>query len=158
MTANVQERLCATLRYLCTGDSQIFIGTSYGISTTTMRKIISETYQAMGYVLNKKRFIKASTFKKEWLDIATELDIKWNFPHCLCAIDRKHIIIQASPRSDSTFCSYKKSYSIVLLAVCNANYEFTLVDIGEAGLQSDGGFYDNSKLGMAIDRNNKKNL
>ena len=80
----------------------------------------------------------------------------WNFPHCLGAIERKHIIIQAPPRSDSTFCSYKKSYSIALLAVCNANYEFTLFSIGEAGLQSDGGFYDNSKLGMAIDRNNKK--
>ena len=44
-------------------------------------------------------------------------------------------------------------FSIVLLAVCNANYEFTRVDIGEAGRQSNGGIYNNSKLGMAIDRN-----
>ena len=80
---------------------------------------------------DKKGFIKVPTSKKEWLDTATEFDNKWNFPHCLGAIDGKHIIIQAPPRSGSTFLNHKKLFSIVLLAVCNTNYEFTLVDIGE---------------------------
>ena len=39
------------------------------------------------------------------------------------------------------------------MAVCNARYEFTLVDIGQAGRQSNGGVYKNSKLGYAIDQN-----
>ena len=42
---------------------------------------------------------------------------------------------------------------IILLAVCNARYEFTLVDIGDAGKQSDGGVYKSSNLGYAIDNN-----
>ena len=42
---------------------------------------------------------------------------------------------------------------MVLLAVCIANCEFTLVDVGEPGRQSDGGIYNNSKLGITIDRN-----
>ena len=42
-----------------------------------------------------------------------------------------NIIIQAPPGSGSTFLNYKKLFSIALLAVCNTNYEFTLVDIGE---------------------------
>ena len=42
---------------------------------------------------------------------------------------------------------------MVLLAVCIANCEFTLVDDGEPGRQSDGGIYNNSKLGITIDRN-----
>ena len=37
-----------------------------------------------------------------------------------------------------------------MLAVCNADYEFTLIDIGEAGRQSDGGVFSNSNLGYAI--------
>ncbi|XP_057305243.1 uncharacterized protein LOC130642175 [Hydractinia symbiolongicarpus] len=45
------------------------------------------------------------------------------------------------------------SCSIVLLAVCNAKYEFILVDIGEAGRKSDSGIYKNSPLGQAIDEN-----
>ena len=56
--------------------------------------------------------MKAPTSKKEWLDIATEFDSKWNFPHCLGAIDGKHIIIQAPLRSGSTFFNYTKSFGI----------------------------------------------
>ena len=48
------------------------------------------------------------------------------------------------------FYNYKKSFSIVLLAVCNANYQFTLVDIGEAGRESDRGVFSNSILGYSI--------
>ena len=76
LRATIQERLCVTLRYLCTGDSQITIGTSYRISPMTMGRIISETCQAIWYVLNKKGFIKAPTSNNEWLDIFTEFDNK----------------------------------------------------------------------------------
>ena len=41
----------------------------------------------------------------------------------------------------------------MLLAVCNAKYEFTMVDIGDSGWQSDGSVYNNSHLGFAIENN-----
>ena len=41
----------------------------------------------------------------------------------------------------------------MLLTVFNARYEFTLVDIGQAGRQSEGGVYKNSNLSYAIDQN-----
>ena len=44
-TATPAERLCVTLRYLATGDSQTTTGTTYGIRPTTMGRIISETCQ-----------------------------------------------------------------------------------------------------------------
>ena len=40
------------------------------------------------------------------------------------------------------------------LAVCNANYQFTLVDVGDSGRQSDGSVYANSHLGYAIENGN----
>ena len=58
-TATIHKRLCVTSCYLCTSDSQITIGISYRISLTTMGRIISETCQAIWYVLNKKGFLKA---------------------------------------------------------------------------------------------------
>ena len=63
------------------------------------------------------------------------------------------MVMQAPARSGSEYLNYKKSHSIVLLAVCNARYEFTLVDIGDAARRSDGGVYKNSNLGHAIDNN-----
>ena len=41
----------------------------------------------------------------------------------------------------------------MLLAVCNARYQFTVVDIGQTGRQSRGGVYKNSNLGYTIDQN-----
>ena len=37
------------------------------------------------------------------------------------------------------------------MAVCGAQYKFTLVDIGDSGRQSDGSVYANSNLGYAIE-------
>ena len=75
---------------------------------------------------------------------------KWNVPNCVGAIDRKHVQIEAPPGSGSLFFNYKKMFSIVLLAVCNADYQFTLIGIGEAGHQSDGGIFANSNIGYCI--------
>ena len=69
------------------------------------------------------------------------------------AVDGKHIVFQAPLRLASDYFNYKKTHSIVLLNVCNARYDFTLVDIGQAGQQSDGGVYKNNNLGYAIDQN-----
>ena len=43
------------------------------------------------------------------------------------------------------------------MAICNAHYQFTLVDIGDCGRQIDGSVYSCSHLGYAIE-NNKLNI
>ena len=68
-------------------------------------------------------------------------------------MDGKHIVMQAPARSGSYFFNYKKSHSIVLMAVCNANYQFTLIDIGDTGRNSDGGVFGNSDMGIAFESN-----
>jgi hypothetical protein len=63
----------------------------------------------------------------------------WNFPNCIGAIGGKHVKVQAPPNSDSKFFNYKHSFSVVLLALVNVLYTFTVVDIGSYGRNSDGG-------------------
>ena len=89
--------------------------------------------------------------ESEWKAVANEFERKWNFHNCIGAIDGKHIVMQAPARSGSFFFDYKKSHSIVLMAVCNANYEFTLIDIGDTGRNSDGGVFGNSDMGVALE-------
>ena len=45
------------------------------------------------------------------------------------------------------------SFSIVLLALVDANYRFLYVDIGSCGRVSDGGVYNNSSLAKALTNN-----
>ena len=73
-----------------------------------------------------------------------------NFPHC-GAIDRKHVVMQAPSISSSTFFNYKGMHSIVLMAICDAWYCFTLMDIGDAGRHSNGGVFSNSELGKVME-------
>ena len=66
---------------------------------------------------------------------------------------RLHIVIQTPPRSGSNYFNHEKIQSIGLLVVCNARYKFTLVDVGQAGGQSDGGVYENNNLSSVNDEN-----
>lgn len=65
-----------------------------------------------------------------WKDIANGFLERWNFPQCLGAIDGKHIVIQAPNNSDSLYYNYKNMYIVVLMAICDANYIFRVIDVG----------------------------
>lgn len=146
------ERLSATLRYLATGDAQQTIAMSYRISPTTIGRIVMETCQVLWQVLSSKGYITAPNSVKRWKEISREFELMWNFPNCLGALDGKHIVMQAPARSGSEYFNYKKTHSIVLLAVCDAKYQFTLVDIGNSGRISDGGVFENSMIGYGINQ------
>ena len=97
-------------------------------------------------------FIKQPESTAEWRNIARECEKYWNFPNCVGTIDGKHVSIQCPARGGSMYFNYKKFHSIVLLAVLNAQYEFSMFDIGDYGRLSDSSVYAASYLGKAINQ------
>ncbi|XP_024870596.1 uncharacterized protein LOC112453845 [Temnothorax curvispinosus] len=92
------ERLSLTLRFLASGDSMSSMSYQYLIGLTTISNIIEETCNAIWICLQKK-VLPSSLTETEWLNIAHEFEEKWNFHHCVGAIDGKHVLIQVHPTS-----------------------------------------------------------
>lgn len=132
-------------RYLATGETQRSLSIQFKCSPTSVHRILEETTQAIVAALANIVFPKIT--KEKLISIADEFEYKWNFPNCIGAIDGKHVAIQAPAKSGSEFFNYKKSSSIVLMAICDANYSFIMCDVGAAGRQSDGGIWRNSEFG-----------
>lgn len=83
---------------------------------------------------------------EKWLEIAHGFFQNANFPHCVGAIHGKHIRVIKPQHSGSLYFNYKHFFSIQLLAMCDSNYCFTFVDIGDYGKNSDASIFKNTDL------------
>lgn len=84
--------------------------------------------------------------EEDFKRIAEEYWFLWNFPNCIGAIDGKHIRIVCPSNSGSLFFNYKQFFSIVLLAVVDANRKFITIDVGSYGKEGDAGIFMKSDL------------
>ena len=143
------ERLAITLRFLATGDSYPSLQAAYRVSRHTIAKIIPDTLMALKECLDE--YIVCPELEAEWKDVAARFGERWNLAHCLGAIDGKHIRIRAPAKSGSTYFNYKKYFSIILLAVVDADYRFRYIEVGCEGKAADSGIFNVSALIGALE-------
>lgn len=145
------ERLMVTLRYLAEGEAQQSQAFNFRMGKATVSNIVRETCDAIWTALHST-YLKTPNSPEEWKKIADCFEEEWNFPHCLGAIDGKHIMIECPKNAGSAYYNYKNFHSIVLLAICDANYCFTFVDIGDYGSTNDASVLSNSAFGQAFEK------
>jgi len=80
--------------------------------------------------------------KEEWLEIAERFEKKWNFINCGGALDGKHIRIFQPANTGAQYYNYRHFYSMVLMALVNADHEFIFIYVGKNGRISDGGIIE----------------
>uniref|UniRef100_A0A0P4WI79 DDE Tnp4 domain-containing protein n=1 Tax=Scylla olivacea TaxID=85551 RepID=A0A0P4WI79_SCYOL len=78
---------------------------------------------------------------------------QWNFPMCLGALDEKCVLIAKPHNTGSEYYDYKDNFSIIMMALVDANHEFLYVDVGAYGKASDGGVWNKYTLNSVIERN-----
>lgn len=130
---------------MATGESYHSLAFAFRISHSYISKIVKTTL----LVLRQKLMpIFLPPVTQEDLKKKAEMfGQKWNFPNCCGAIDGKHIRIFCPMKSGSLYFNYKNFFSIVLLAVVDANYKFILIDVGSYGKEGDSGIFDKSNIG-----------
>lgn len=77
------------------------------------------------------------------LTIAEKFFEKCNFSYACRALDGKHIACRSTAKSSPLYLNYKGFYSIVLMALEDADYKFIWADVGGTGSASDAQIYKN---------------
>ncbi|XP_066598912.1 uncharacterized protein [Prorops nasuta] len=85
-----------------------------------------------------------------WLNIANKFYEKTDFPNCFGAVDGKHIRCINPIKGESNYFNYKKYFSIVLMAVADANLNFIAIDVGAYGKEGDSAIFRNCPLGKKL--------
>ena len=131
-------------RYLASGCSIADLHYGYRLGQSTIASILQQVCAVIWQRL--KTVCLPALTKEKWQEIAQGFEKYAHFPNCIGAIDGKHIRVIQPDGTGSMYFNYKGFFSIVLLAVCDANYSFIYVDIGAYGKSSDAAVFHNSSL------------
>lgn len=124
---------------MATGETFVALSLYFARGETTIRRIIRETTKMIWDVL--KDIYMPSPTRDDFKRIADRFELLWNIPNCIGALDGKHIRIEKFPNTGSENFNYKHFHSTVLLACCDADGLFTIIEPGFAGRNSDGGIF-----------------
>ena len=138
-------KLAATLRYLAVGKSLREQHFTYRLGLTSLSRFIPEVCQAIVDTY-ADRYMPVPSTEAQWRTIAEDFGRRWNLPHCIGAIDGKHIAINNPAGGGALYYNYKSFYSVVLMAVVDAHYRFIYVNVGAPGAGSDGGVFARTLL------------
>lgn len=130
------------------GDSFVSLAFSYRLGESTVRGIVYEVCDEIWSKLHP--IVMPSPTTEQWQNIEKDFCTKWNYPNCIGALDGKHVVTEKPPNSGSNYFNYKKEFSVVLMALVDADLRFITVDVGAYGKDSDGGIFKNSALGRAL--------
>ena len=97
-------------------------------------------------------YLRPPTGVNDWDDIALEFEQIWNMPNVIRVLDGKYIRTQCPFKTGTLYYNYKGYFSLVLPAVCDAKYYFSLFDIGQYDSNNDCGVSHNSKLGQLFEQ------
>ena len=77
------------------------------------------------------------TDPEDWKKIEERFRNRWNAPHAYGTLDRKHIAIKKAKKSGSEYFNYKGYFSLVCLALVDADYKFLWVNAGASELRTE---------------------
>ena len=143
-------KLAVTLRHLATGDSYTTLQYAFRVDSLTIEKFVPEVCDAITRAY-RDQVMQCNTLPEDFLLVEFIFRRRWNFPHALGALDRRHIPIRCPQGGGSLFRNSKCFQSIVLLALVDGDSKFLWVDMGAAGSTSNARIFKHTDLRYIIE-------
>ena len=142
-------KLAITMRYLATGDSYHSLVYGFRVAHNSISKVIIQVCEVI-IAEYAEEMVPCPTTAEQWKEISNVFSNRWNFQHCLGALDGKHIKIQCPKGGGSLYYNYKGFHSLILMALVDADYRFIWVDVGSNGSAGDAQVFNGGQLRQAI--------
>eukprot|EP00745_Piridium_sociabile_P033516 TRINITY_DN57481_c0_g1_i1.p1 TRINITY_DN57481_c0_g1~~TRINITY_DN57481_c0_g1_i1.p1 ORF type:complete len:488 (-),score=103.76 TRINITY_DN57481_c0_g1_i1:251-1714(-) len=138
-------KLAVTLRYMATGDSYPSLAYSFRVSVPSICNFLPAVCQAIIDAYSREAF--PLVWGPEMIKtLSDEFYTRWNMPHTFGALDGKHVAIKKPKNTGSLYHNYKGFFSIPLMALVSADYQFVWATTGGQGHMSDAQIWGETAL------------
>jgi hypothetical protein len=143
-------KVAITLRFLATGHSFRSLAYEFRVAHNTISLLVRDVLEAIvdEFALE---VVDTPSNPDAWRVVSDQFGTRWNLPHACGALDGKHIAIKAPGDSGSLYHNYKGFFSIILLALVDADYKFMYVSVGANGSTSDCAVFNDSDLKQVLE-------
>ncbi|KAH7974258.1 hypothetical protein HPB49_013351 [Dermacentor silvarum] len=149
---SAQTRLQVTLRYLASGELPQSLGEQFKLGCADVGALIQKTCTVI-YKELKDDFMRAPKTEEDWKEVMRVFKDKCNFPNCVGALSGRHVVIKKPSKSSGMYMNSKKTFSLILLAVVDANCKFIYIDVGAKGAQEANEVWQATPLHKALSSN-----
>ncbi|XP_068690124.1 uncharacterized protein [Montipora foliosa] len=151
-------RLAICLYRFGRGDYLYTIAELFGLGVATVHNIVKEVCEAIIRNLWKES-VQAyfPTTEHNFKEKMVDMEMLWQFPSCWGAIDGCHIPIQCPPgglKACKEYHNFKNFYSIVMMAIVDAQDRFIWASVGFPGNSHDSVIFQSTELWHDITENN----
>jgi hypothetical protein len=145
-------KLAVTLRFMATGNSFHSLAFDFRVAHNTISLFVKEVLEAI-IAEYAAEVVVMPTTPAGWRAASQKFGDRWNFLHACGALDGKHISVKAPAHSGTVYHNYKGFFSIILLALVDAEYKFMWIDVGANGSTSDCAVFNVSELKEGLENN-----
>lgn len=150
----VDFRIAVAIYVLKSGCDASVAGDVFKIGRSTVVSMLHEFCKAVNQTLFHE-MIQFPTSRDAKISAAKDFCERWQFPDTIGALDGTHIPILAPAVDPNDYFNYKKYHSLVILALVNANCEFTYVNVGRPGGVNDATIFHGCQLKQLICNENE---
>jgi hypothetical protein len=133
------------------GNSFASLHFEYPLGETTVREIVKDCCNSVWNCLRAREMPEKT--ENDWVNIANDFYRRTQISNCIGAVDGERVRIKMQTGSGSLFYNYKHCFSILLLALVDANYCFIAVDVAAVGKSSDSTVFKKSNIGRKLESN-----